>query len=155
MAIGYIGSTEKLDTIKIEAHRYFDNVKENLQKAEKEDGYYKDDKYVRTASGIAYLGLIMIVQKILDFHGKPKAKKNEDVYYYQEHLGSINKKLLVHFNTGYNELHLNGYYRGEKKVSSIQSGMEEYEYFLNELDKISPSKVEGLIGQAIRTGVNQ
>jgi hypothetical protein len=144
MAVGYIGTTDNLDIIKKEAHRYYDNVKENLQKAEKEDGYYKDDKYVRTASGIAYLGLIMIVKKILDFHGKPKAKKNEDVDYYRKNLAVINKKLLDHFNTAYNELHLNGYYRGEKKVSSILSGMEEYEYFLKELDKISPARVEGM-----------
>jgi hypothetical protein len=66
------------------------------------------------------------------------------VDYYRKNLAVINKKLLDHFNTAYNELHLNGYYRGEKKVSSILSGMEEYEYFLKELDKISPARVEGM-----------
>lgn len=110
-----------------------------MQKADKEDGYYKDDKYVRTACGIAYIGLTKIVQRILDFHNKPRPKKNADVYYYQEHLAKINRTLINHFNTAYNELHLNGYYRGETKVASITAGMEEYEYFLHELEKISPA----------------
>lgn len=139
MAIGEIGSTENLDFVKKEARRYYENAKANLQKAEKDGKYYKDDKYVRTAAGIAYLGLIMVVQRILNFHNKPMPKKNADVYYYQENLAKINKALLKHFNTAYNELHLNAYYRGETKIISVESGMEEYEFFINELEKISPS----------------
>ena len=50
-------STEEKNEIKksayVEALRYMDNVKENLHKAKKHGKYYSDDKYVRTASGIA------------------------------------------------------------------------------------------------------
>jgi hypothetical protein len=37
-----------------EALRYMDNAKETLQKANKEDDFYHDRKYVRTACGTAY-----------------------------------------------------------------------------------------------------
>jgi len=36
-----------------EAIRYMDNAKEYLKNAKKEDGYYLDKKYVKTACGTA------------------------------------------------------------------------------------------------------
>jgi hypothetical protein len=143
MAVGNLGTTDSLDKVKSEAKRYLENAKENLKKANKEGDFYTDDKYVRTAAGIAYLGLLMMAQRIIDFNGLPKAKKNEDVKYYQENLAKINKKLLTYFNNGYEILHLLGYYRGATMVQIIGSGFQVYDYFLNELDKISPAKVEG------------
>ena len=144
MAVGNLGSTDSLEKVKTEAKRYLENAKDNLQKANKDGDFYTDDKYVRTAAGIAYLGLLMMAQRIIDFNGLPKAKKNEDVKYYQENLGKINKKLLTYFNNGYEILHLLGYYRGATMVHIMTSGFQVYEYFLNELDKIAPERVEGM-----------
>ncbi|MDR0582018.1 MAG: DUF5618 family protein, partial [Prevotellaceae bacterium] len=42
-----------------EAMRYMNNAKETLQKAKKEDNYYADRKYVRTACGTAYNGVLL------------------------------------------------------------------------------------------------
>ncbi len=42
-----------------EAIRYMDNAKDDLRMAGKRgDGWYKDEKYVRSACGIAYLGVL-------------------------------------------------------------------------------------------------
>ena len=41
-----------------EAIRYMDNAKETLLKAGKEDDIYKDEKYVKTACGIAFNGVL-------------------------------------------------------------------------------------------------
>ena len=42
-----------------EAVRYMYNAKETLQKAKKDEKHYIDKKYVRTACGTAYLGVLI------------------------------------------------------------------------------------------------
>ena len=41
-----------------EAIRYMDNANETLKKAGKEEDFYKDDKYVKTACGIDYIAVL-------------------------------------------------------------------------------------------------
>jgi hypothetical protein len=59
-----------------EAVRYMDNAEETLKRAEKQDyGYYRDEKYVRTACGTAYLGVLIaldawLLMKGAEFTGK-------------------------------------------------------------------------------------
>lgn len=144
MAIGTIGDSYSLDKVKSESRRYLDNAKEMLKRSGKEGDLYTDSKYVSMATGTAYAGLLIMVQRIIDFNGLPRAKKEADVKYYQESLGKINKKLLSYFNSGYGLLHLLGYYRSDTLVSNVSSGFQIYEYFMNELDKISPARVEGM-----------
>lgn len=42
-----------------EAIRYMDNAKETLKKAGKDGDFYNDRKYVRTATGTAYKGVLI------------------------------------------------------------------------------------------------
>jgi hypothetical protein len=120
-----------------EAIRYMDNAKEALQKAEKrDDGYYKDKKYVRSACGIAYLGVLIAIEAWLAVNGVPDAgKKKKSIDYYTNNVARINKKMLDFLNTAYNILHLEGYYRGEKSVDTIMSGFKAAYYII---DKIKP-----------------
>ena len=46
-----------------EAIRYMDNAKATLKSAGKEDDYYNDDKYVKTACGTAYNGVLKADRK--------------------------------------------------------------------------------------------
>jgi hypothetical protein len=59
----------------IEAKRYISNAKEILkEKAIKEDGFYKDRKYVKMAGHTAYAGVLVALDSILgdkrQRHGK-------------------------------------------------------------------------------------
>ena len=64
-------STEEKNELKkssyTEAMRYIENAKEALHKAGREGKYYTDAKYVRTASGVAYSGMLLAPPKELTF----------------------------------------------------------------------------------------
>jgi hypothetical protein len=123
-----------------EAVRYMDNAKEALQKAKKrDDGYYSDKKYVRTACAIAYLGVLVALDawfklKCADMPNSKK-KKNKSIEFYEENVAKLDKKMLSRLNSVYNVLHLEGYYREETNVKIISAGFEvAYEI----IDKIKP-----------------
>jgi len=121
-----------------EANRYMDNAKEALKKAIKDDdGFYKDDKYVKSACGIAYLGVLVAVDKWLTLKGveEPGKGKHKKIEFYTHNVAQIDNKLLNRLNTAYNILHLEGYYRGEKRIKIIDEGFNmAYEI----IDKIKP-----------------
>jgi len=109
-----------------EAIRYMDNAKETLQKAGKEDNYYIDDKYVKTACGTAYNGVLKALEGYFILKEVPKQKKGtrKDRQYYEKALTTLDKKMLKAYETTYFVLHLNGYYEGVTNVSVIQDGIK-------------------------------
>ncbi len=120
-----------------EALRYMDNAKETLKQAGKEDNYYIDDKYVKTACGTAYNAVLKALDGyfILKEVAPPKKGSRKDKQFYDKSITEIDKKILKTFNTVYFVLHLNGYYEGVTKVSIIQGGFEDaYEI----IEKIKP-----------------
>ena len=66
------------------AMRYMSNAKETLQKARKEDRFYQDRKYVRTACGTAYNGVLIALDTYLTLKDVelPK-KKRRSIYFYE------------------------------------------------------------------------
>ena len=110
-----------------EANRYMDNAKEYLQKAKKEGNYYHDTKYIKTACGVAYSGLLVALDGFLISKGidKPKGKSRKSIAYYQSNITKIDKKMLDYLNNAYNILHLSGYYDGIQSVSVLKEGFEE------------------------------
>ncbi|MDA8338756.1 MAG: DUF5618 family protein, partial [Nitrospiraceae bacterium] len=51
--------------MKKEPVRYLDNAKELLKKSPIEDNRYTDDKYVKSACGVAYLGVLKAIEESL------------------------------------------------------------------------------------------
>jgi len=121
-----------------EAMRYMSNAKETLQKAEKrDDGQYKDEKYVRSACGIAYLGVLRAIDAWLLMKGvQIQGKKNQiSIKLYEYKIAQIDKKMLALLKSTYGTLHLSGYYHGVTKISTIKDGFDDaYEI----IDKIKP-----------------
>ena len=121
-----------------EAVRYMNNAKEALQKANKEDdGYYTDKKYVRVACGTAYSGVLVALDAWFEIKGvkNPKRNNRKSVDFYKRNISLIDKKMSDRFDTVYEVLHLVGYYDGERRIKTIQSGFEvAYEI----IDKIKP-----------------
>lgn len=111
-----------------EAHRYLDNAKEILtDKAQKEDGLYKDAKYVKMAGNTAYSGLLVALDGL--FGIKRKGRKSVD--WYQEELGKVDKKVLNTFNAAYNNLHLAMGYDGNLTVEVCIAGLKQAEQIVN------------------------
>ena len=119
-----------------EAMRYMENAKETLQKARKEDNRYHDVKYVRTACGTAYSGVLLALDAYLQLKDVelPK-KKRRSINFYTSHVAQLDKKLLGCLNSAYNALHLSGYYDGEQDVIIIKRG---FDYAYQIIDKIKP-----------------
>jgi hypothetical protein len=118
-----------------EAIRYMENAKETLQKAGKEDKYYSDRKYVRTACGTAYHGVLIALDTYLLLKGIKKTKGRKSIEYYQEYISKMDKKLLKHLTAAYDTLHLSGYYDGNLSYHVIKIGFDEaYEL----IDQIKP-----------------
>jgi hypothetical protein len=121
-----------------EAIRYMDNAKEALQKAGKQDeGYYNDAKYVRTACGIAYLGVLIALDAWLTIKGVqlPNKRKHMTIDFYLSNVAKTDKKVLSRLNAAYNVLHLDGYYRKVTSVKTIESG---FDAAYDIIDKIKP-----------------
>jgi len=118
-----------------EALRYMDNAKETLKKAGKEDNFFIDDKYVKSACGIAYLGVLKVFDGYLKLKGVPPKKGRKSIEYYQVALSKLDSKMLNYLNSAYRILHLQGYYEGETYVKTITSGFDvAYEI----IEKIKP-----------------
>jgi len=107
-----------------EAMRYIENAREDLKLAGKDGKFYDDEKYVKSASGIAYSGTLVALDCLFNVKNIPKRRGRKFIDYYQDNLGKIDKKLLKHLNTAYRVLHLEGYYEGETKVQTIDSGFD-------------------------------
>ena len=107
-----------------EAMRYMDNAKDCLQKARKEDNYYRDPKYVKMACGTAYSGVLVALDGFLLLKGieKSKGKQRKSIEYYQENLGKLDRKMLDYLNGAYQILHLSGYYDGVGSVNVVKEG---------------------------------
>ncbi len=101
---------------KAEALRYLENAKEILSKSPIEDNRYTDVKYVKSACGIAYLGVLKAVDEYLLRRGISRKELPKKIEEYekalQKHLSIHNGKLTKEFSTLYDELHIAGYYRG-------------------------------------------
>jgi hypothetical protein len=107
-----------------EAMRYIENAEANLKLAGKDGKFYIDEKYVKSASGIAYLGLLKGLDYFFEIKGVPKRKGRKSIEYYKNYLGKIDRKLLRELNAAYELLHLAGYYEGQLKIDAIQSGFD-------------------------------
>lgn len=120
-----------------EAMRYVDNASETLKLAGKDGKFYVDKKYVKTACGTAYSGILVALDYLFDFKNVPKRKGRKSIDYYQINLSKIDKRLLNYLNSAYNVLHLEGYYSGEKKINVIKEGFDSAVSIINALKPYS------------------
>ena len=108
----------------VEAIRYMDNAKESLQKAGKEGKLYQDEKYVKTACGTVYNGVLKALDGYFYVRGIEKKKGRKSIEYYRENTAKLDKRMLSYLNSAYEVLHLSGYYDGILSVPVITSGFD-------------------------------
>jgi hypothetical protein len=104
--------------------RYIENARNQLNQAGKEDRNYLDVKYVHTACGTAYIGMLKALDFLFNIKKVPKKRGRKSIEYYQSNLSGIDKKLLRYLNNAYSILHLSGYYKGLTEVKTIEAGLE-------------------------------
>jgi hypothetical protein len=141
-----------------EAMRYMDNAKETLRKAEKQDdGQYKDEKYVRSACGIAYLGVLIAADAWLTLKEVriPKKRNHTNIDFYMANIGKLDMKLLKHLNSAYNILHLEGYYRKETGIKTIEGGFDAAYYIIDKIKPENPVDMPETRGDKVKMAWNK
>ena len=109
----------------IEARRHIDKAKGFLSNnAKKEDGLYRDKKYVKIAGHTAYTGILVALDELL---GEKKKKTRKSVEWYQKELSGLDKKVTSDFATAYEILHLAMGYDGAQSAKLAKIGLEEAE----------------------------
>lgn len=121
-----------------EASRYLSNAREILAKSPIEDSRYTDDKYVKSACGVAYLGVLKAIDEYLLKQGLTRKELPKKVEEYrkalQKYAAVHNGKLLGSFDDLYDELHIAGYYRGILHyVNTVKGSFKAAEDFVNAL----------------------
>ena len=119
-----------------EALRYMENARETLKKAGKYGNEYQDDKYVKTACGIAYNGVLKALDGYFKLKDFPLPKNHKSIEYYRDYIGDVDRKLLSEVNTAYGILHILVYYEGIKNVKIIRNGFESA---FKIIEKIKPA----------------
>ena len=123
---------------KEEALKYLANAKEFLGKSPIENNRYTDIKYVRTACGTAYLGVLKAIDGYLIKQGLSKKELPKKVEEYEKalkkHTSTHNGKLLDMFRDIYDELHIAGYYRGNiHTVGAVKEILKTARLFIDKL----------------------
>lgn len=119
------------------SERYLANAKETLSKAGIEDNRYVDIKYVKSAFGIAYLGILKAIDDYLLKHGVDEDKLPHKVEEYRKALNKYSVhdgKLSGQYNALYHALHIAGYYRGDiQYVNMVKDAMQNAKDFVSKL----------------------
>jgi hypothetical protein len=123
-----------------ESLRYIENAKATLAKSPIEDNRYMDEKYVSSACGTAYRGVLKAIELYLLSRGcvkKDLPKKVEEVRRaLQKYAAPHNGKLLRQFDDIYDELHIAGYYRGHlHSVPAVKGAIATARDFITKLLK--------------------
>ncbi|GHT69300.1 hypothetical protein FACS189452_09960 [Bacteroidia bacterium] len=124
-----------------EALRYMSNAEETLRKTKKEDNHYLDGKYVSTACGTAYKGVLKAMDAWLEAKGvsmptkRDKTKKHRSIDTYRRDV-RFDGRMLSDLNTVYDVLHLAGYYDEITYVPVIRGGFDRA-YSI--IEKIKPA----------------
>ncbi len=124
-----------------EAMRYIDNANDSLKLAGLDGKFYVDEKYVKTACGTAYSGILKALDFLFEIKGVPKKRGRKSIDYYQRELAKLDKKLLNNLNNAYTILHLDGYYGGINGVKVIENG---FDYALSIISALKPYSNNGV-----------
>jgi hypothetical protein len=125
--------------------RYMDNARETLKKAGKDGPRYTDKKYVRTACGTAYNGVLIALDAWFKLKEVPELsqKKRKSIEYYTDRVAKVDKKMLSYLDIAYDILHLCGYYDGIRSVKAIKDGFDAAYRIIEKIKPENPADIRG------------
>jgi hypothetical protein len=118
-----------------------ENAEEALKKADKQyDKRYKDKKYVRTACGVAYSGVLVALDAWLAIKGVPAPTRTQrkSIDFYTNAVARLDKKMLGLVLVAYETLHLNGYYDGTLVVATVKGGFDAAYEIIGKIEPQNP-----------------
>jgi hypothetical protein len=126
-----------------EAIRYMENAKETLRRAGRDGLNYSDPKYVKTACGTAYNGVLIALDAWFALRGvpKPTRKQRKSIDYYTHNMAKLDKKMLSNLDMAYRILHLDGYYDGIVSIKAIEGGFDNACYIIEKIKPENPVEV--------------
>jgi hypothetical protein len=141
-----------------EAMRYMDNAQETLKRAGRDGSQYVDEKYVKTACGTAYNGVLVALDAWLKFKEVPepnKKKQRKSIGYYTDAIANINHKMGSTLRIAYDILHLDGYYDGMLSVKAIDAGFDAAYEIIDKIKPENPVDVPETRGDRIKMALNK
>ena len=108
--------------------RYIENAKNTLELAGRDGKFYIDEKYVHTACGTAYIGMLKALDYYFELKNVPKKRGRKAIEYYRTVLSDLDKKLYSFYSFKHqNYLFLsatkcqskNGYFLAPPKIYSL------------------------------------
>jgi hypothetical protein len=141
-----------------EAARYMNNAEETLKRAGKQDNrFYKDEKYVKSACGIAHLGVLIALDAWLELKEVPKPgkKKRKSIGYYTDNIAKIDNKILSVLQAEYEIVHLSGYYDGLRNIKVIEEGFKLAYEIIEKIKPEHPVDVPETRGDRIKRALNK
>ena len=110
-----------------EAKRCIDNARVFLRdNARKENGVYRDTKYVKIAGHTAYSGVLIALDAVL-----PEKGSRKSVEWYQKELSAIDKRVLSSFLNTYHILHIGMGYDGAPNAKTANIGLQDAERIIH------------------------
>ena len=119
-----------------EAKRHLQNARQTLRKVPVKYGLYTDPKYVREASGIAYIAALKAIDSYLFGKGWRNEELPDSIEEYWKAKRSIphNGKFTAYLSTAYQSLHRGGYYNGLTVGALIKEGIHSVEQIIKMLE---------------------
>jgi hypothetical protein len=115
-----------------EAMRYIANAKDTLKLAGQNGRYYSDPKYVQTACGTAYNGVLVALEYFFKLKKVPLPKIGKSIKYYRQGLKDY-RKIKDALDSAYNVLHIRGYYEGSLDSDLIKLGFARAKEIIDQL----------------------
>jgi hypothetical protein len=84
-------------------------------------------KYVKLAGHTAYAGVLVALDSLLGY----KKRGRKEVSWYKERLGAMDKRVLKHFSSAYDLLHLSISYDGNPETVVAQLGLKRAEEIIS------------------------
>jgi len=116
-------------------YNYIENAKIILrEKAIKNEGTYKYPKYVKMAGHIAWCGVLLALDELMN-KNNIKIKGRKDFKDYIEFVRKRNKKILDHLMISYEKLHIFMGYDGNLSVHHSKIGLDSAKIIIDWVNK--------------------
>ncbi|MDR1632027.1 MAG: DUF5618 family protein [Dysgonamonadaceae bacterium] len=115
-----------------EANRYLANARQILSERAKKDGdFYSDAKYVRTAGHVAWCGVLVALDEVLDVRKNLKSRQRPDFNDYLSAVSKIDSKMTRPLLTAYETLHKVLGYDGNLRYKIVQDGLDQAKFIVD------------------------
>ena len=105
------------------------------EKAEKDDDYYNNSKYVKMAGNTAWNGVLVTLNAVLQVRANLKKGQRPDFKDYQEAIAKKDNKMTLPLLWAYESLHKVMGYDGNPRLRIVQDSLDHAKIILDWVEK--------------------